>query len=115
MRRALYQLAWHLHRLVYRLVGRRAAGRETLELRTVGRRSGQARMTLLTFMPDGDRFVVVASNAGAAGHPAWWLNLRARPTTDVVVDGRTVLVVAREAAGAERAAVWGEFVAAHPG
>ena len=115
MRRAVFQLAWHLHRLAYRLLGRSAAGTTTLELRTIGRRSGQPRMTLLTFVPDGPRRVVVASNAGAAGHPAWWHNLRAQPSTRIVVDGRTERVRAREASGAERDELWARFVAQHPG
>lgn len=115
MRRAVFQLAWHLHRLAYRLLGRRAAGATTLELRTVGRRSGQPRMTLLTYLPDGPRRVVVASNAGAAGHPAWWHNLRAQPSCRIVVDGRTERMRAREATGPERDALWARFVARHPG
>jgi deazaflavin-dependent oxidoreductase (nitroreductase family) len=48
-------------------------------LRTIGRRSGQEHKVALPtwFDPEGRR-VVVASFAGAAQHPAWYLNLSDR-------------------------------------
>ena len=110
----MFQVGWHLHRLMYRLLGTRAAGAETLELRTVGRRTGTPRTTLLTYLEDGDRRVVVASNAGAERHPAWWLNLRANPRAEVVIDGRARPVAGREATGEERARLWSRIVAWKP-
>lgn len=68
------QAQWHMHRLAYRISGGSAAGDGTLALHTVGRRSGKPRMTLLNYLDDDGRYVVVASNAGSDRHPAWWLN-----------------------------------------
>ena len=76
-----------------------------LVLETTGRRSGEARHVVLLFMPDGDGFVVMASNYGSEQPPAWWLNLTAAPEAVVHVWGRSLLVRARALAGEERAAL----------
>ena len=59
-----------LHAWVYRRSGGRFLGRmggqPVLLLQTTGRRSGQTRTTPVQYLADGDTFVVVASNAGAA-------------------------------------------------
>ena len=72
-----------LHAWVYRRSGGRVLGRmggqPVLLLQTTGRRSGRTRTTPVQYLADGDTFVVVASNAGAARPPAWYLNLRANP------------------------------------
>ena len=48
-------------------------------LEHVGRRTGRARTTPLVFLEDGDRVVVVASQAGRPRHPMWFRNLEAEP------------------------------------
>jgi F420H(2)-dependent quinone reductase len=58
------------------------------------------------YLPGGEAFVVVASNAGAARPPAWYLNLGADPQARVQVGERTLDVRAREAAGHERETLW---------
>lgn len=113
-RRALFQVGWHLHRLLYRLTGGRAGGAGTLEIRTVGRRSGEPRMTLLSYLDDGGSLVVVGSNAGSDRPPAWSLNLEARPEAEVVVGGRTFSVRAHQAVGAERDRLWSQLLAWNP-
>jgi F420H(2)-dependent quinone reductase len=110
LRRVGMQVMWHMHRLVYRISGGKAAGDGTLAVHTVGRRSGEPRMTLLNYLDDGGRYVVVASNAGSHRHPAWWLNLEARPDAEVVVDGRRIPVRAHRADGAERERLWERVV-----
>jgi deazaflavin-dependent oxidoreductase (nitroreductase family) len=77
-----------------------------LLLTTTGRRSGEPRTVPLTYMPDGDTWVVVASNGGSDRHPAWWLNLRADPRARIQVGGRMISVVASEADPATRARLW---------
>jgi hypothetical protein len=47
----------------------------TLLLVTRGRRSGKLRRTALAYGEDDGRHVIVASDGGAKGHPAWYLNL----------------------------------------
>jgi deazaflavin-dependent oxidoreductase (nitroreductase family) len=109
--------ATRLHAWVYRRSGGRVLGRmggqPVLLLQTTGRRSGRTRTTPVQYLADGDTFVVVASNAGAAGPPAWYLNLRANPHARVEVGPRSVDVRAQEAAGQERAERWQRQTAAN--
>jgi F420H(2)-dependent quinone reductase len=68
------EIMWKLHRFGYRAtngrVGGVIGGTPVLLLRTTGRRSGQPRQVTLTYFEDGDRFVVIGSNAGEDRHPA---------------------------------------------
>src|SRR5687768_6623385 len=96
-----------LHAWVYRRSGGRFLGRmggqPVLLLQTTGRRSARTRLTPVQYLADDDTFVVVASNAGAARPPAWYLNLRANSRARVEVGPRFIDVRAREATGQERA------------
>jgi deazaflavin-dependent oxidoreductase (nitroreductase family) len=83
-------------------------GMPVVELTTIGRRSGEARSTMLTSpLQEGDAYVVVASRGGDDRHPAWFLNLRDNPHVGVVVSGgpRTPML-ARVATSEERARMW---------
>lgn len=60
----------------------------TLLLRTVGRKTGQPRLTPLVFARDGGRIILAASNDGKDHAPAWLHNLRATPKVEIQV-GRT--------------------------
>jgi deazaflavin-dependent oxidoreductase (nitroreductase family) len=88
-------------------------GQPVLLLQTTGRRSGRTRTTPVQFLADDDRFVVVASNAGAARPPAWYLNLRANPHARIRVGPRSIVVRAQEATGQERAELWQRLTAAN--
>jgi deazaflavin-dependent oxidoreductase (nitroreductase family) len=87
----------------------------TLMLTTIGARSGQPRRTPLIFLPDGERFVLIASNFGGERHPAWYYNLRANPVAQVTLRGRTRAFIAHEAGGVEREELWQRAVAYYPG
>jgi deazaflavin-dependent oxidoreductase (nitroreductase family) len=89
-------------------------GFEVLLLTTRGRRTGEPRDAALQYLTDGDAFVVIGSRAGDARHPAWWLNLAARPEAEVLASGTRRRVHAREATGAERARLWSRFTAIDP-
>ena len=84
-----------------RLSGPLAASRLLL-LTTTGARSGQPRTTVLGYRPHGDRYVVIASNNGAASHPAWYRNLLANPTATVEVGAEKFEVQAATAGPGER-------------
>jgi deazaflavin-dependent oxidoreductase (nitroreductase family) len=90
-------------------------GGDFLVLRTVGRRSGRQRDAPLFFVPHGEGFAVVASNAASARPPAWWLNLRAAPNAEALVRGRTYPVRARAATEEEVAELWPRLVRLYPG
>ena len=84
-----------------------AMGQPMLLLHTHGARSGQRRTSPLLYTPHGGGFVVVASKAGAAQHPAWYHNLRAHPeAVSVEIGGRNIPVLPRVVDGAERAELW---------
>jgi len=82
-----------------------------LVLETTGRRSGLSRRIVLLYMPDGDGFVVLASNFGGERPPAWWVNLEASPDAVVEHRGRRIEVRARELHDDERAATLARAVA----
>ncbi len=87
------------------VIGRTAL--PTLLLTTNGRKSGLPRTVPLLYAPDGDSFVVTASNWGQQQHPAWSANLLASPEAVVSLDGgRQIPVRAALAEGAERDRVW---------
>jgi F420H(2)-dependent quinone reductase len=65
-------------------------------------------------MPDGDRLVVVASNAGGANDPAWWLNLQAAGEAEVRTPTLEMTVRGRDADVAERVRLWPELVRRNP-
>lgn len=58
-------------------------------LTTTGARTGQPRTLPVLGLPDGDRFVVIASNFGQRHNPAWYHNLRAHPQATVTANGVT--------------------------
>ena len=108
------RFATRLHSSVYRATGGRVGGRllgsPVLLLTTTGRKSGRSRTIPLLYLRDGENFVVVASNGGTSGDPAWWLNLKDNPEANVEVGGRKLRVRAEEAEGDERRRLWGRVV-----
>ncbi|MGW5847489.1 nitroreductase family deazaflavin-dependent oxidoreductase [Streptomyces sp. NPDC055254] len=81
-------------------------GTQTLLLTTLGRVSGNPVRTPLIYGQDEGRYVVVASNGGAAEHPSWYKNLSAHPEVRVQVGSRTLRGTARTATPEERTAYW---------
>ncbi|MBC7269859.1 MAG: nitroreductase family deazaflavin-dependent oxidoreductase [Streptomyces sp.] len=77
-------------------------------LTSTGARSGLPRRTPLACMPDreGDGWILVGSNFGRPGHPAWTGNLLARPDAGINWKGQDIPVTARLLTGEERAAAW---------
>ena len=108
--RWLLALITVVHRALYRLSGGRIGahlGRsDMLLLETLGRRTGQRRVTPLLYVRDGERFVVVASNAGDDRNPSWLLNLRKTPDATVQVGRRRLAVHSREADAIESERLW---------
>jgi F420H(2)-dependent quinone reductase len=90
-------------------------GMPILVLTTTGRRSGKWRSTPLGYLPFGDGYAVLASNAGSDRVPAWWLNLQADPRAEVLADRRARAVRARRASAGEDEMVWAEFARLNPG
>ncbi|MGW6543900.1 nitroreductase family deazaflavin-dependent oxidoreductase [Streptomyces massasporeus] len=101
-----------LDRAVHRLTGGKVLLSAQLlpgvVLTSTGARSGLPRRTPLACMPedDGRGWILVGSNFGRPGHPAWSHNLLAHPDAEISWRGRDVPVTARLLAGEERAAAW---------
>lgn len=95
---------------LYRLSGGRLFGKvhnaPVLLLTTIGRRSGEPRTAPLVYLEDGERLVIIGSNAGNEKTPAWALNLRANPDAEVEIRGERQAVRARVAEGEEREDLW---------
>ena len=60
----------------------------------------------MVYLADGERLIVIGSNAGHKSAPAWSLNLEANPDAEVEVGGKRRKVRARVAEGEERAELW---------
>jgi deazaflavin-dependent oxidoreductase (nitroreductase family) len=107
-----------IHRWLYRVSGgkwgRTFFGAPILLLTTTGRRTGRPRTWPLTYLPEGDHFIVIASNGGQPNHPAWYLNLRANPQVSVQLGDRTRVMTAQKAEGDERVRLWSRVVDEYP-
>jgi deazaflavin-dependent oxidoreductase (nitroreductase family) len=92
-------------------------GMDLLVLHTLGRRSGEARETPLSWFADGDSaWLVVASGGGKGADPDWYRNLVAHPDRAAVEfhGGQPQPVVPQVLDGADRDRAWEQVVAAQP-
>jgi len=95
---------------IYRISGGRLGGRsgahDIVLLTTTGRKSGEPRTVPVAAMPDGDRRILVASNAGQDHQPAWFLNIEANGAVSIRTGNDTLAARARVATDVERAELW---------
>ena len=108
------------HRATLRLsggrIGRSAYGMPVVELRTVGRKTGQTRVTVLTApLHDENRVVLVASKGGNDRNPQWYGNLTANPDVEILIDGERRELRARTASADERKELWPQILRAYGG
>ena len=109
-----------IHRRLYRWTGgrgplSRALGMDMILVGMRGRRTGETRIVPLGAVRAGERWILIASNAGKAQMPAWVYNLRADGTVTVEHRGATTPFEAREATGEEFERLWRVVTAAYPG
>lgn len=76
-------------------IGHRILGVPCLLLDTVGAKTGQPRVSSLTYVRDGEDYVVVASKGGAPQSPGWYFNLKAHPEASIRVGTTRIPVTAR--------------------
>jgi len=95
---------------VYRLTGGRVGGKvgkaPICLLTTTGRRSGEPRTAPVVYLADGERVILIDTNAGNEKLPAWSLNLEAKPEAEVELGRKRRSVRARVAEGEERTELW---------
>jgi deazaflavin-dependent oxidoreductase (nitroreductase family) len=114
--RGFAKVAPHVIPALDRAVHRLTRGRVLLSaqmlpgviLTATGARSGQVRRTPLACMPEekGRTWILIGSNFGRTGHPAWTANLLAHPDAEINWRGTDIPVTARLLEGEERAEVW---------
>jgi deazaflavin-dependent oxidoreductase (nitroreductase family) len=76
-------------------------------LTTTGAKTGRQRSLPLLYAVDGDSLLVIASNYGRPGHPAWYRNVKANPTVEVLAGTHSGTYKASEITdSAERAEAW---------
>jgi deazaflavin-dependent oxidoreductase (nitroreductase family) len=102
----------HLDALTLRLsrgrttVPRLFAGLPVFTLVTTGARSGAPRRTPLVGVPTDGNIAIIGTRFGQQNTPGWYFNLRAHPDAEVIYRGTTARVIAREAEGDARQAIW---------
>lgn len=122
--RGFAKVAPHVIPVLDRAVHRLSRGKVLLSaqllpgviLTSTGARSGLPRRTPLACMPEegGGSWILIGSNFGRTGHPAWTANLRAHPDAEISWRGTDIPVRAVPLTGEERAAVWNELLAFWP-
>jgi deazaflavin-dependent oxidoreductase (nitroreductase family) len=83
-------------------------------IRTVGRKTGQTRITPLIYGDVGGEVVVAGSKGGAPDHPAWYLNIKDSETVDIQIATEAFRATWREPQGAERDEVWAFMEKVYP-
>jgi len=84
-------------------------------LTTTGRKSGQPRTTPLNCVPDGDRWLLVASYGGDDRDPQWFKNLVSNPSATLQIGPDTFPVRATVATPEEKKDLWAKVVTAYKG
>jgi deazaflavin-dependent oxidoreductase (nitroreductase family) len=115
-----FKLVTTTHRAVLRLSGGRilhsAYGMPVVELRTIGRKTGRTRVTMLTApIHDATKVVLVASKGGDDRDPQWYRNLTAHPEVEILIEGEMRKLRARTASALEKAELWPQILRAYKG
>ena len=95
-------------------VGGQFNGMPLLLLTTKGAKSGVSRTNPLAYLRDGDRYVIIASYAGAPTNPPWYHNLLANPNVRIEVGGQSFDARAEVVKEPERSALYQKVEAAMP-
>jgi deazaflavin-dependent oxidoreductase (nitroreductase family) len=110
---ANWQWFGRIHTRIYRAtagrIGRNLVGLDMLLLTTTGRKTGLPRTAPMPYFRDGDAWVIVGSNGGAATNPAWMANLATANQAEIQVGGETWTVTSRVASAEERTRLWPEL------
>jgi len=96
-------------------VGGMFAGKTLLLLHTKGVKSRKERINPLAYVRDEEKFVVIASKAGAPTNPDWYYNVVASPDLTIEVGTTTFQVHATVAEEPERTRLFSKMVEVMPG
>jgi deazaflavin-dependent oxidoreductase (nitroreductase family) len=89
-------------------------GLPTVQITTMGRKTGLARTATVQYVPVDDGLVVVGSNWGRPQHPSWSANLQAAQRVNIRGYGDVFTAKARLLTGDERDRAWATVLAHWP-
>lgn len=90
------------------------AGLPHLIMTSTGARTGQSRPVVLSFVRDGDAFVVAGTAGGSPTDPNWVHNLQANPDVTVEAEGRTFQAQASFVDDGDWPRLWDALVESRP-
>lgn len=86
-----------------------------LLLTTKGIKTRLNRTVALVYLKDKDSLVLIASKGGNLRHPSWYLNLKANPKVQVLVNGLDANYEASDAEGEDYDRLWQEALNVYSG
>jgi len=92
-------------------------GKPLILLTTKGAKSGKSHINPVTYVMDGDQWVIIASKGGLPSNPDWYYNLLANPVVDLET-GTGEHIAARATViseGPERDRLYAKMVEINPG
>jgi deazaflavin-dependent oxidoreductase (nitroreductase family) len=95
-------------------VGGDFEGAPMVLISTTGAKTGQTRVNPLMYLPDGDRFVVFASQGGMPTNPDWYYNLVSNPVVGVELGDERFEADATVVTGVERDRLYAEQADRYP-
>jgi len=91
------------------------AGKPHLIMTSTGARSGKSREAILSFVLDGEKYVVAGTASGAPQDPAWVHNVTVNPDVKVEAKGKTLQARAQVVTDdATYRRLWDAFVESRP-
>jgi len=97
-----------------RLMNKFIGGYPVCVVDTHGAKSGKLRRIALIHLPHGDNKLLVASQGGMPGNPAWYYNVAANPDIRIMVDGVEKPYRARRVNDTEKAELWPHLLSLYP-
>lgn len=114
MFKILVKIYAFLYRISGGVIGGKIVGLPVLLLTTTGRKSGQLRTRPLCYFPDGNDYIIIASNGGSDSHPSWYHNIKANPSVSILLKRKTLAVTASKVPEPERGKLWAHLLELSP-
>ena len=108
------ELSISLYRRTKGKIGGQVRGLPVLLLRTIGRKTGQERITPLGYFMDENNYIITASNAGRDTYPGWFHNLRANPHVTIEIKDQQFEAEAEVSSPEKRSALWSRLISLSP-
>ena len=103
-----------LYRVTCGLLGNRIAGMPVMLLTTTGAKSGEPRTIPITYIKNGDDYILTASNGGSDKNPSWVLNLKKNPIATIRIRGLRQKAVASQVDKTMKTLLWAKLISSAP-